>query len=64
MTPEQMQAHARESLLLVCDRPGWTETRMREYAAECLKSQGVPIQDARAVVQAVWDERFKVWEGC
>jgi hypothetical protein len=61
MTPDAQAKHARESLLLVIARKDWTEAQMREYAAECLSGQGVPIADARKVVQAVWDERFETW---
>ena len=61
MTPDAQARHARESLRLVIDRPGWTETDMREYAAACLSGQGVPIAEARSVVAKVWDERFRIW---
>ena len=64
MTPDAQARHARESLRLVIDRPGWTEADMREYAAECLRGQGVPIAEARSVVAKVWDERFRVWGAC
>ena len=55
--------HARESLLMAINR-GWDDARCREYAAEALRGQGVPIAEARAVVQRVWDERFRVWGAC
>ena len=61
MTPAQMQAHALDNLRMVIDRPGWTEADMREYAAQCLCGEGVPISEARGVVAKVWDERFLIW---
>ena len=64
MTPDAQAKHARESLRMVIDRPGWTEADMREYAAEALSGQGVPIAEARVVVAKVWDERFKIWGPC
>ena len=63
MTPADQETHALESLRMVIARPGWTEADMREYAAECLRGQGVPIAEARGVVQRVWDERFRNWSG-
>ena len=62
MTPAQMQAHARESLLLVCDRKGWTDTDKWTYAAECLVAAGVDRQEAHRVARDVWRERFETWE--
>ena len=61
MTPADQETHALESLRMVIGRPGWTEADMREYAAECLRGEGVPIAEARSVVAKVWDERFKIW---
>ena len=61
MTPDAQARHARESLRLVIYRPGWTEADMREYAAECLHGQGVPIAEARSVVAKVWRDRFEIW---
>ena len=63
MTPAQMQAHARESLLMAINH-GWNDARCKEYAAECLRTQGVPMAEARGVVVKVWDERFRVWGPC
>ena len=62
MTPAKMTAYARESLLLVCDREGWTDAEKWVYAAECLMGQGVDRQEAMKVARAVWRERFKTWE--
>ena len=61
MTPDDQETHALESLRMVIDRPGWTEADMREYAAQCLCGEGVPISEARGVVAKVWDDRFKIW---
>ena len=61
MTTEQMQAHARETLLLVCDRKGWTDTDKWTYAAECLIGQGVDRQEAAKVARDVWREHFETW---
>ena len=60
VTPAAQAKHARESLRLVLGR-GWSEADAKRYAAEALRSHGVPIADARAVVQRVWDEHFRVW---
>ena len=60
MTPADQAKHARESLRISLSH-GWDDARCREYAAEALRGQGVPIAEARAVVQRVWDERFRVW---
>ena len=64
LSPDAQSKHARESLRLVIDRKGWDDAQMREYAAECLSGQGVPIAEARNVVQRVWVERFRVWGAC
>ena len=61
MTPAKMQAHARESLILVCDREGWTDAEKWVYAAECLIRQGVERQEALNVARDVWREHFRVW---
>ena len=60
MTPAAQAHHARESLLMAINR-GWDDSRCREYAAEALRGQGVPIAEARGVVDRVWNERFRVW---
>ena len=62
VTPDAQAKHARESLLMGINH-GWDDARCREYAAECLRGQGVPIAEARGVVQRVWDERFRNWSG-
>ena len=62
MTPAQMQAHARNTLILVCDREGWTDADKWVYAAECLVTAGVDRQEAHRVAREVWRERFETWE--
>ena len=62
MTPAEMQAHARETLLMVCDREGWTDMDKRTYAAECLVTAGIERQEAYRVARDVWRERFETWE--
>ena len=61
MTPADQETHALESLRMVIGRSGWTEADMREYAAECLRGEGVPIAEARSVVAKVWRDRFEIW---
>ena len=62
MTPARMTAHARESLLLVCDREDWTDTDKWFYAAECLATAGADRQEAYKVARDVWRESFETWE--
>ena len=62
MTPAKMTAHARETLLLVCDREGWTDADKWVYAAECLVTAGVERQEAYRVAQEVWNKHFRTWE--
>ena len=64
MTPAQMTAHARESLLLVCDRKGWADTDKWTYAAERLVTAGVDRQEAAKVARDVWREHFQTWDDC
>ena len=52
--------HARESLLAAIG-DGMTDSEAQEYAVERLRGQGLPRAEVDRVVQAVWDERFKVW---
>ena len=60
MTPADQAKHALKSLRMSLSH-GWDDARCREYGAEALRGQGVPIADARAVVQAVWNKHFRVW---
>lgn len=54
---------ARESLISAINC-GWDDGLCREYAVLCLRGHGLPRAEARAVVQRVWDERFRVWRAC
>ena len=60
MTPADQESHARESLRMSLSH-GWDDAQCKEYAAQCLCGKGMPMADARNVVQRVWDEHFRVW---
>lgn len=58
MTPDQIEAHARESLRMAIEDHNWTVRSMAcDYAIECLRAVDVPRADAERIVSVAWDER-------